>query len=243
MKKYLYLLMMMVVCASFVACGDDDDDDNNIVPSGEAKKLIGGWYASYYGYGENKFLFLSDGTCLSEDHYAFSHIGSWKYDDATKQLATTMDGETWSVSMLTSNAWTGFSTKYGESITYKRDDRLALYFFGNYINRCEISLGDRGKEALVYIHIPDIETDLFFLPENMSISTSAIKATNVESRIWDMSETGISVFSGNISLINYGKENAKLIVEGTLTATGERFKKEYGANLYIKDGKVVSINS
>ena len=72
---------------------------------------------------------------------------------------------------------------------------------------------------------------------DIKIESSSIKATNVEFRFAD--ET---LFRGIVTINNYGKENAKMIISGTVVPTNETYNKEFNAEFYIKDGKRIYLN-
>ena len=49
------------------------------------------------------------------------------------------------------------------------------------------------------------------------------------------------VFTGNVTISNYGKKNAKMTMDGTIIATGGKINKTYGARKYIKDKAIVPV--
>lgn len=255
-KNYLRLLSISLAVAmsfSFVSCKGDDDDGNDPgdekVVSGVAEKFIGVWRANGYGDG---FFFLPNGLC-EEYHDFFSSgpgrfLSEWTYDESTKQLATTLSGNSWTVSMITNEAWTGISLKDGKSVTYKRDNNYFLTAFLDMMDDSwtgEMSLDLQPNYNASYIHY-------YFTPlvsatnDNIKITKDNIIASNVTLQAFVYEGSSINgkskdVFTGNFTISNYGKKNAKMTMDGTIIATGGKINKTYGARKYIKDKAIVPV--
>lgn len=255
-KNYLRLLSISLAVAmsfGFVSCKGDDDDGNDPgdekVVSGVAEKFIGVWRANGYG---DEFFFLPNGLC-EEYHDFFSSgpgrfLSEWTYDESTKQLATTLDGNGWTVSMITNEAWTGISLKKGKSVTYERANN---YFFTAFLYMMddswtgEMSLDLQPNYHASYIHY-------YFTPlvsatnDNIKITKDNIIASNVTLQAYVYEGSSINgkskdVFTGNFTISNYGKKNAKMTMDGTIIATGGKINKTYGARKYIKDKAIVPV--
>lgn len=255
-KNYLRLLSISLAVAmsfGFVSCKGDDDDgndpDDEKVVSGVAEKFIGVWRANGYGDG---FIFLPNGLC-EEYHDFFSSgpgrfLSEWTYDESTKQLATTLDGNGWTVSMITNEAWTGISLKGGKSVTYERANN---YFFTAFLYMMddswtgEMSLDLQPNYHASYIHY-------YFTPlvsatnDNIKITKDNIIASNVTLQAFVYEGSSFNgkskdVFTGNFTISNYGKKNAKMTMDGTIIATGGKINKTYGAKEYIKDKAIVPV--
>lgn len=255
-KNYLRLLSISLAVAmsvGFVSCKGDDDDGNDPgdekVVSGVAEKFIGVWRANGYGDG---FFFLPNGLC-EEYHDFFSSgpgrfLSEWTYDESTKQLATTLDGNSWTVSMITNEAWTGISLKDGKSVTYERANN---YFFTAFLYMMddswtgEMSLDLQPNYHASYIHY-------YFTPlvsatnDNIKITKDNTIASNVTLQAYVYEGSSINgkskdVFTGNFTISNYGKKNAKMTMDGTIIATGGKINKTYGARKYIKDKAIVPV--
>lgn len=255
-KNYLRLLSISLAVAmsfGFVSCkgddgdGNDDGDENKV--SGVAEKFIGVWRANGYG---DEFFFLPNGLC-EEYHDFFSSgpgrfLSEWTYDESTKQLATTLDGNGWTVSMITNEAWTGISLKKGKSVTYERANN---YFFTAFLYMMddswtgEMSLDLQPNYHASYIHY-------YFTPlvsatnDNIKITKDNIIASNVTLQAYVYEGSSINgkskdVFTGNFTISNYGKKNAKMTMDGTIIATGGKINKTYGARKYIKDKAIVPV--
>lgn len=241
MKKYFYLLAM-ALCVGFASCSGDDDPGTDL--SKEAEKFIGGWSSS----GSDDYLFLPDGTFIKghKGHMWGDDYANWSYDETTKQLATTMDGESWTVSMITESAWTGISAKKGKSITYQRDNSCYLECFfdamENWDNSDPIAIQTEAiiktkKESNPFYTYMSKLPNINASNNDIKIESSSIKATNVEFRFADD-----TLFRGIVTINNYGKENAKMIISGTVVPTNETYNKEFNAEFYIKDGKRIYLN-
>lgn len=252
-KNYLRLLSISLAVAmsvGFVSCKGDDGDEK--VVSGVAEKFIGVWRANGYG---DEFFFLPNGLC-EEYHDFFSSgpgrfLSEWTYDESTKQLATTLDGNSWTVSMITNEAWTGISLKGGKSVTYERDNNYFLTAFLDMMDDSwtgEMSLDLQPNYHASYIHY-------YFTPlvsatnDNIKITKDNIIASNVTLQAYVFNNESITpiggetknVFKGNVTISNYGKKNAKLTIDGTVIATGGKINKTYGAREYIKNKTRVSV--
>lgn len=238
----------MALCVGFASCSGDDDPGTDL--SKEAEKFIGGWSSN----GSGDFVFCSDGTCISghNGYMSDQSFGEWTYNEDTKQLATTLDGESWTVSMVTESAWTGVSAKKSKSITYQRDNSYYMECFLDMMKGLDES--DQiniQKKALYEAYIEDYKERYGYYPiysgysssfspnvssNDIIIGSNSIKATNVE-YIY-LSQT---LFKGSITINNYGKENAKMIIDGTFVPTNAPYKKELSAKYYIKEGKRVAL--
>lgn len=263
-KNYLRLLSISLAVAmsvGFVSCKGDDDDgndpDDEKVVSGVAEKFIGVWRANGYG---DVFIFLPNGLC-EEYHDFFSSgpgrfLSEWTYDESTKQLATTLDGNGWTVSMITNEAWTGISLKRGKSVTYERANN---YFFTAFLYKMddswtgEMSLDLQPNYSATYIvngYMGAYSPLVSATNDNIKITKDNIIASNVTLQAYVSKSNTVSVygdgkiidvFTGNITISNYGKKNAKLTIDGTVIATGGKINKTYGARKYIKDKAIVPV--
>ena len=256
-KNYLRLLSISLAVAmsfGFVSCKGDDDDGNDPgdekVVSGVAEKFIGVWRANGYGDG---FFFLPNGLC-EEYHDFFSSgpgrfLSEWTYDESTKQLATTLSGNSWTVSMITNEAWTGISLKDGKSVTYKRDNNYFLTAFLDMMDDSwtgEMSLDLQPNYSATYIvngYMVAYTPLVSATNDNIKITKDNIIASNVTLQAYVFNNESImqkggetkDVFTGNVTISNYGKKNAKMTMDGTIIATGGKINKTYGARKYIKD--------
>lgn len=225
-KNYLSMLTVMMAAmlsVCFVSCNKNDDGGGggNVV-SKEAEKFAGAWE------GSPDFIFLPNNLCCGD--YGLSlgaNMYEWTYDENTKQLATTYDGNSWYISIVTDDSWTGVSAKSGESLTYKRNN---AYYLNEFMGMFEMF--DKSVHVVLPygIHSHDIPN------KNIEIKANTIKTTtNIEITI------GEELYKGNITIDNCGKKNAKMTVDASNVSTNEKYKKEYSAKYYIKDKKVVSV--
>lgn len=260
-KNYLRLLSISLAVAmsvGFVSCKGDDGDGNDAgdekVVSGVAEKFIGVWRSHN---GGERYIFLPEGLCEEyRDFYGKGHkLCDWTYDESTRQLATTLSGNSWTVSMITNEAWTGISLKGGKSVTYERANNYFLTAFLDKMDRGwteEMSLDLQPNYSATYIvngHMGVYDPLVSATNDNIKITKDNIIASNVTLQAF-VEEVGVGfdyngkskdVFTGNITISNYGKKNAKMTMDGTIIATGGKINKTYGATHYIKNKTVVSV--
>ena len=247
-KNYLRLLSISLAVAmsvGFVSCKGDDGDGNKV--SGVAEKFIGVWDSNHHG---DNYIFLPDGSCLDYGHFFFEKkLSEWIYDESTKQLATTLSGNSWTVSMITNEAWTGISLKDGKSVTYTRDNESFLTAILNIMDRGwteEMSLDLQPNYYATYIYDTRTNSLVSATNDNIKITKDNIIASNVTLQAYVYEGSSINgkskdVFTGNITISNYGKKNAKMTMDGTIIATGGKINKTYGARKYIKDKAIVPV--
>lgn len=235
-KNYLSMLTVMMAAmlsVCFVSCKNDGDNP----VTNEAEKFIGGW--------DDYFLFFADGTCKKYlDMYEGAVLGEWSYDENNKQLATTLDGNSWTISLITDNAWTGFSTKEGQSKTYNRNNTIYLEVFMDMMSGWSSDLGQNLEQGYGFYktYMRAYSGWITATNDDIKITKDVIKASNISIHAINYSNNEKTVFTGSIIINNYGKKNANMKIEGTNTTTGGTFNKDYTAATYIKDKKVVSVN-
>lgn len=256
--RLLAIMMVAMLSVGFASCGDDgESDDGTITPDpptqSELDKFIGCWSDGSMPQTRptRTLWFLPDGTCFDSSWEEVSweksmirviqslntKTGKWNYDKTAKQLATTIDGKIWIISIFTDEAWTGVSAKIGKSETYYNDN---LYFLELFVEMME----ENVNSALLQYYKNKQYQDVYTNYHDIEISSNVIKANDV--RVFITSKYGSSttdIFSGSITINNYGRENAKMIVEGKIVTKDEDFKKEISAAKYLKDGKFVSVKN
>ena len=260
-KNYWSMLTILVVAmlgVCFVSCKGDDGD----IPS-EKDKFVGGWDSSY---GNGNVVFTYDGICFSPGEVDYGHYGEWDYNTDTKQLATTMEGESWVVSMITDNAWTGTSSKRGSSITYKRNDlHYLIGFFDmmkgwstDYSNIMASSLrildttDPIQKQMKEYSDLDDYPESKYYTlsisneqgewKSDVKITKNTITTTEKVSLWFGGTRGQKKIFTGTITINNYGKQNAEMVLDGIIPSSGEKCKTAYGASCYFKDKKLVYVD-
>lgn len=256
-KNYLRLLSISLAVAmsvGFVSCKGDDGDGNDVGDenkvSGVAEKFIGVWDSNHHG---DNYIFLPDGSCLDYGHFFLEKkLSEWTYDESTKQLATTLSGNSWTVSMITNEAWTGISLKDGKSVTYTRDNESFLTAILYIMDRGwteEMSLDLQPNYYATYIYDMRTYSLVSATNDNIKITKDNIIASNVTLKAYVSKSNTVSVygdekkdvFTGNVTISNYGKKNAKMTMDGTIIATGGKINKTYGARKYIKDKAIVPV--